>query len=53
MALKCGFYPKYEAYKESVYSPYGAVESEDCYSITRGDYEWQQRGVSFYSTAAA
>ena len=52
VALKCGFRPKYEAYKESVYSPYGAVESEECFSITRGDYEWEQRGEEFYSTAA-
>ena len=52
VALKCGFRPKYEAYKESVYSPYGTVESEECFSITRGDYEWEQRGEDFYSTAA-
>ena len=52
VALKCGFRPKYEAYKESVYSPYGTVESEECFSITRGDYEWEQRGEEFYSTAA-
>lgn len=52
VALKCGFRPKYEAYKESVYNPYGRVESEECFSITRGDYEWEQRGEDFYSTAA-
>lgn len=53
VALKCGFYPMYDAFQESVYSRYGAVESEECYSITRADYEWQQKGTSFYSTAAA
>ena len=52
VALKCGFRPKYEAYKESIYSPYGTVESEECFTITRGDYEWEQRGEEFYSTAA-
>lgn len=50
VALKCGFYPKYEAYRDCIYSPYGRAESEECFSITRGDYEWQRRGVSFYST---
>lgn len=53
VAMKCGFYPQYDAYQETVYSCYGDVESEECYSITRGDFEWQRRGVSFYSTAAA
>ena len=52
VALKCGFRPKYESYKDSVYNPYGRVESEECFSITRGDYEWEQRGEDFYSTAA-
>lgn len=52
VALKCGFRLKYEAYNESVYSPYGTVESEECFSITRGDYEWEQREEDFYSTAA-
>lgn len=52
VALKCGFRLKYESYKESIYSPYGRVESEECFSITRGDYEWEQRGEDFYSTAA-
>ena len=50
VALKCGFYPKYDEYKECVYSLYGRMESEECYSITRGDYEWEQSGVSFYTT---
>ncbi len=53
VALKCGFYPKYEAYHDCIYSPYGRAESEECFSITRADYEWQGRGVSFYSTAPA
>ena len=52
VALKCGFRLKYESYKESIYSPYGTVESEECFTITRGDYEWEQRGEEFYSTAA-
>ena len=52
VALKCGFRPKYEAYKESVYNPYGTVESEECFTITRGDYEWEERGEDSYSTAA-
>lgn len=51
VALKCGFYPMYEAYRDCVYSHYGMAQSEECFSITRGDYEWQGRGVSFYSTA--
>ena len=52
VALKCGFRLKYEAYNESVYSPYGTVESEECFSITLADYEWELRGEDFYSTAA-
>lgn len=52
VALKCGFFPKYEAYKECVYSHYGVAESEECYAMTRGDYEWRRRGESSYSTAA-
>ena len=52
VALKCGFRPNYESYKESVYNPYGTVESEECFTITRGDYEWEQRGEDCYSTAA-
>ena len=52
VALKCGFRPKYEAYKENVYNPYGTVESEECFTITRGDYEWEQRGEDCYSSAA-
>jgi RimJ/RimL family protein N-acetyltransferase len=51
VALKCGFYPMYEAYVENVYNRYGTVESEECFSILREDYEWQKRGVDFYSTA--
>ena len=52
VALKCGLRPKYEAYKDCIYSPYGRAESEECFSMTRGDYEWERRGEPFYSTAA-
>ena len=52
VALKCGFRPKYEAYHDCVYNPYGTVESEECFSITIADYEWELRGEDFYSTAA-
>ena len=52
VALKCGFFPKYEAYRDCVYSHYGRVESEEYFTITRGDYEWERRGKSFYSTAS-
>lgn len=51
VALKCGFRPMYEEYRENVYSPYGTVESEETFSILKEDYEWEKRGVSFYSTA--
>ena len=50
VALKCGFFPKYDSYKENVYSSFGKVESEECFIITREDYEWERRGESFYST---
>jgi ribosomal-protein-alanine N-acetyltransferase len=53
VALKCGFYPKDESYKDMVYSHYGTVESEECFIKTAGDYEWELRGKSFYTTAAA
>ena len=51
VALKCGFRPMYEEYRENVHSPYGTVESEETFSILVEDYEWEKRGVSFYSTA--
>ena len=51
VALKCGFRPMYEEYRENVYSPYGTVESEETFSILLEDYEWEKRGVPFYSTA--
>ena len=41
----------YEEYRENVYSPYGTVESEETFSILKEDYEWEKRGVPFYSTA--
>ena len=52
VALKCGFYPVYDAYKENVYSPYGRIESEECFTMTRDDYEWEQSGATFYTTAS-
>ena len=51
VALKCGFYPKYDAYRECVYSRYGKAESEECFTMTRGDYEWECRGESYFTTA--
>lgn len=51
VALKCGFRPMYEEYRENVYSPYGTVESEETFSILLEDYEWEKRGIPFYSTA--
>ena len=50
LALKCGFHPMYEAYRDSVYSPYGTVESEECFAMTRGEYEWERRGENFWTT---
>ena len=50
VALKCGFFPVYEAYKQNVYSQFGNVESELAYSMTRGDYEWEKRGLPYFST---
>jgi RimJ/RimL family protein N-acetyltransferase len=52
VAIKCGFYPKYDAYKDAVYSPYGTVESEECFVKTAGDQTWERRGEDFFSTAA-
>ena len=52
VALKCGFYPDYSRYKENVRSAYGTVESEERFTITRGDFEWEQRGCSTFSSAA-
>jgi len=51
VALKCGFFPKWEAFKENVYSGYGRVESEEIFNLTRGDFEWQ-RNHDRYSTTA-
>ena len=53
VALKCGFYPKLEAYKDTVYSYYGTVESEECYVKTAGDQEWERRGKDFFSFSTA
>ena len=50
VALKCGFHPMYESYKDSVYSPYGRVESEESFVMTRGEYEWERRGMPFFTT---
>lgn len=52
VALKCGFHPDFSKYQETVYSLFGAVESEECFILTREDYEWEQSGKSYYSTAA-
>ena len=52
VALKCGFHPVYEAYKDSVYSRYGKVESEECFVMTAGEYEWERGGESFWSTGS-
>lgn len=52
VAHKCGFFPMFEAYKENVFSPFGKVESELVFSMTRDDYEWERRGISFFSTEA-
>ena len=43
VAVKCGFHPEYDAYKEDVYSCYGTVESEEFFSKTAGDMEWERR----------
>ena len=50
VALKCGFHLEYEAYKETVYSHYGTVESEECFCKTIAEYEWGLRGQHFSST---
>ena len=52
VALKCGFHPRHDRYRDTVYSPYGTVESEECFSFTRGDLEWERLGRASYSTAA-
>ena len=52
VALKCGFHPVYEAYRDCVYSLYGRVESEECFSMTAGEYEWELRGEDSFSTDA-
>lgn len=52
VALKCGFFPDYSRYKENVRSAYGTIESEERFTITRGDFEWEQRGCSTFSSAA-
>ena len=51
VARKCGFHAEYEEYRDSLYSPYGRVESEECFVMTRGEYEWERRGMPFYTTA--
>jgi len=52
LALHCGFFPDYERFREEVYSPYGKVESEEIFTITRADYEWD-RGYTAYRCKAA
>ncbi len=50
VALKCGFFPMFEAYKKNVFSQFGNVENELAFSMTREDYEWEKRGISYFST---
>lgn len=50
VALKCGFYPDYGAYRECVYSPFGKAESEERFTLTHEAFEWERRGKPFYST---
>ena len=52
VALKCGFHPDYESYKENIFSPYGTVESEERFTITSEDFEWEQRGETMLASAA-
>lgn len=52
VALKCGFYPDFSQYKENTYSRFGTVESEERFNLTRDDFEWEQSGMSVFSTAA-
>ncbi len=52
VAIKCGFFLDFSQYKENTYSYFGTVESEERFTITREDFEWEQRGKSFFSTAA-
>jgi len=51
VAMKCGFFPNFDDYKENVFSHYGCIESEERFSITRADFEWEQMGKSYFSTA--
>ena len=52
VALKCGFYPDFSQYKENTYSRFGTVESEERFNLTRDDFEWEQSGMSVFSTTA-
>lgn len=52
VALKCGFHPMYDCYKDAIYSSYGTVESELCFLKTAGDLEWEHRGKAYFSTTA-
>lgn len=51
VALKCGFHLDYKAYKETVYTDYGTVESEECFCKTIAEHEWELRGQHFFTTA--
>ena len=42
VALKCGYFADHSRYSDTVYNPYGTVESEETFTITRGDYDWRQ-----------
>lgn len=52
VALKCGFFPDFGGYKENTFSHFGTVESEERFTVTRGDFEWEQRGNATFSSAA-
>ncbi len=51
VALKCGYHLDYDAYKETVYTDYGNMESEECFCKTIAEHEWGLRGQHFFTTA--
>ncbi len=36
----------------NIFSLYGSVEDEECFTVTRSDFEWERRGKSTFSSAA-
>lgn len=42
VALKCGYFADHSKYSDTVYNPYGTVESEETFTITREDYDWRK-----------